>query len=314
MNPSSYGALSVVVPVYNEAATVGELQARIREHTGSESEIVFVDDGSTDGTREVLCELAAGDPHTRVLSFRRNYGKSQALAAGFRRARGRIIATLDGDLQDDPAAIPALVAQLDEGWDVVGGWRRQRRDAVLKVWGSRVFNGLVRVLSGVRLRDINCGHKVLRREVLDGMVLTGGFHRFLPILAHWRGYRVSEREVEHHPRRHGKSRYRSTKVLRALMDLVVILFLVRFHGRPGRLFVGLGAFQCAAGLAISSYIAYLRLAHGSIGFRYPLLALGLVLLVVGFQFLSMGLFGELLSYHFRSVQPFEPVVVEGDDE
>ena len=309
--------LSVVVPVFDEADSVEELLGRIREALGADAEVLFVDDGSRDATRSVLTRLAEKDPRLRVLSFRRNYGKSQALAAAFRRARGSLIATLDGDLQDDPAEIPALVARLAGGadgeLDVVVGWRRKRNDAFIKVFGSRAFNWVVSRLTGVRLRDINSGIKVFRREVLEGMVLVGGFHRFLPVLAHWRGYRVGELPVEHRPRQHGKSRYGPTRILRALMDLAVILFLVRFDARPGRLFVALGALQVAGGVGVSIYIAVLRLATGTISFKYPLLALGLALLIVGFQFLSVGMLGELLAYHFRSQQPFEPVVIEGDD-
>jgi hypothetical protein len=220
------------------------------------------------------------------------------------------VATLDGDLQDDPGQLPRLVEKIEQGYDLVVGWRRRRKDDLFKIYGSRIFNTLAGWLGGVRLHDMNCGMKVFRREVLDDLLLTGGFHRFLSLQAHWKGYRVSEQEIEHSPREHGKSKYTRTKGFRGLLDLFVILFLMRFEGRPGRFFVGLGTICSVVGFAISIYIAAIRLVHGDIDSRYPLMALGLGLLVFGFQAFTLGLFGELLSYHFRSVRAVEPVVTE----
>jgi glycosyltransferase involved in cell wall biosynthesis len=305
--------LSVVVPLFNEEESVEELHQRLRAALGSDCELIFVDDGSTDGTLERLRRIEEHDAGAAVLSFRRNHGKSQALVAGFRRARGGLVATLDGDLQDDPAEIPRLIARLDEGHDLAGAWRRRRQDPFWKVAGSRLFNRIVSLLGGARFRDINCGLKVFRRQVIDEIALAGGFHRFLPLLAHWKGFRVCEEEVRHHPRRHGRSRYGGERILRGLMDLIVILFLVRFQGRPGRYFAGAGAILGFGGLAISTYIAYLRLRYGTIFSQFPLMALGLVLMVVGIELFSLGLFAELLAYLFRSRKGFEPVL-RGRDE
>jgi glycosyltransferase involved in cell wall biosynthesis len=306
--------LSVVIPVLDEAATVAELHSRIRAAVGARCEVVFVDDGSAAPTREALRALAHGDPATRVFSLRRRHGKSQALALGFRRARGHLIATIDADLQDDPAELPALLARLREGFDVVVGWRRKRSDPALKVLSSRLFNVLVSAVAGVRLRDVNCGLKVFRREVLEDVALESGFHRFLPVLALWRGFRVTEVAVRHAPRRHGRSRYGTARGLRGFLDLWVILFLMRFGGRPGRFFLGAGTLLGIAGAGISVYIAILKLVTGTIQSRYPLMALGLVLLVVGFQLVSLGLFGELLAYHSRNLRPVEPIADELEAE
>lgn len=302
--------LSVVIPVFDEGETVQKVYQGVRETFGKDCEIIFVDDGSRDSTRDIISGMLEKDSSLRLIAFHRNQGKSEALGVGFRRARGRLVATLDGDLQDDPGELPRLVEKLEQGFDLVVGWRRRRKDEIFKVYGSRVFNTLAGWLGGVRLHDMNCGMKVFRREVLEDLLLTGGFHRFLSLQAHWKGYRVSEQEIEHSPREHGESKYTRTKGFRGLLDLFVILFLMRFEGRPGRFFVGLGAVCSVAGFGISAYIAAIRLTDGDIGSRYPLMALGLGLLVFGFQVFTLGLFGELLSYHFRSVRAVEPVVTE----
>ncbi|MCZ6792119.1 MAG: glycosyltransferase family 2 protein [Planctomycetota bacterium] len=306
----STASISVIVPLYNELDSVRELHRRLREALGETCEIIYVDDGSDDGTRECLVDVTRRDPEARVIGFRRNHGKSHALEAGFRRARGEILVTIDGDLQDDPGEIPQLLRQLRSGYDLVGGCRRDRRDAMGKVLGSRLFNALVRLLCRVRFRDINCGLKVSRREVVDEIRLASGYHRFLPLLAHWKGFRVCEVDVRHHPRRHGVSRYGGARIWKGLVDLAVLLFLERLGGRPGRYFAGLGAVMTTAGGGVCLYLLCLRLLTGSIQERFPLLSLGLVLLVMGMQLVSLGFFSELLSYLFRSRQPVEPLVWE----
>jgi glycosyltransferase involved in cell wall biosynthesis len=302
--------ITVVVPVLDEEASLEELHTRLGQVLPAGAEIIYADDGSTDRTPAVLREILARDPRVRVVRLRRHGGKSLALAAGFARARGELIATIDADLQEDPADISRLADRLGEGHDLVVGWRRARRDSRAKVWGSRIFNSCVSILGGARFRDLNCGLKVARREVLEEIVLAGGFHRFIPLLAHWKGFRVTEVEIPHRPRKHGTSRYRQDRILRGLIDLAVILFLVRHEGRPARYFAAAGSLMGLAGFGISAYLAWLRLETGSIQERFPLLALGLVLLVVGVQLFSLGLFGELLAYHFRSRRPFGPSVVE----
>jgi glycosyltransferase involved in cell wall biosynthesis len=302
--------LSVIVPVRNEERSLRELYQGLAAILPRDGEVLFVDDGSTDGSAGLLRELAGEDPRVRVLRFQRHFGKSTALSAGFRRARGELIATIDADLQEDPADISRLADKIGEGYDVVGAWRHDRRDSRARVLCSRVFNTLVSLTSGVRFRDINCGLKVYRRQVLEDLTLLGGFHRFIPLLAHGQGYRFVEVKVSHAPRRHGKSRYRGERLARGLLDLAVVLFLVRYEGRPGRYFTGIGALLGLSGLGISAYLAGLRLATGSIQSRFPLLAFGLVLLVAGIQLFSLGLFGELLAYHVGSRWGDEPAAWE----
>lgn len=294
----------------NEEESLRELQGRLAACLPGDFEVIYVDDGSTDGTSVVLRELAAKDPRVRVFKLSRHFGKSAALATGFRRARAPVVATIDADLQEDPADILRLAKKLEEGFDVVGGWRKDRKDSRWKVLGSRVFNSAASLLSGAGLRDINCGLKVMRRSVVEDIALAGGFHRFFSLLAYARGYRVAEVEVSHRPRIYGKSRYGGRRILEGLLDLLVVLFLGKFEGRPSRYFAGVGLSFAAAGAAISAYLAALRLLTGSIQARFPLLALGLVLLIVGVQLFSLGLFGDLIAYHFRTRSRFEPVAEE----
>lgn len=299
--------LTVVVPVLDEATTLPEVHRRLRSALPPGTEIIFSDDGSRDGSIDVARSLVRSDPLVRAIRLRRHLGKSHALAAGFARARGLWIATLDADLQEDPEEIARLLAVLEaEGFDLVGGWRRLRRDPPAKVLASRIFNSLVSFLGGVRFRDINCGLKVMRREVMDELSLAAGFHRFIPLLAHWKGFRVTEREVAHRPREHGRSRYGGERIFHGLVDLLVILFLVRSERRPSRYFIGTGLVLFLGGFAVSAYIAWLRLARGTIESRYPLLALGVLLILAGIQVASLGFFGELMAYHFRSIRPESP--------
>ena len=307
-------SVTVIVPVFNEVDSVVELHRLLHETLEKDFEIVFVDDGSNDGTKEVLLALERDDSATRVIGFRRNYGKSHTLNAGFQRSCGRCIVTVDGDLQDDPAEIPKLLRKLRSGYDVVGGWRRERRDPAGKVFGSLLFNWLVRRVCRVKFRDVNCGLKVLRCEVIEEIYLGSGYHRFLPLLAHWKGFRVCEVEVNHQPRRHGTSSYDGTRIWRGFMDLAVLVFLERVEGRPGRYFAGLGTLMCAVGSGFCLYLLILRLMTGSIQSKFPMLSLGMVLLVVGVELISLGFFAELLGYHFRSRHPVEPVVWEGEEE
>jgi glycosyltransferase involved in cell wall biosynthesis len=292
--------VSIVIPLLDEEGSVVEQHARLRATLPERSEIVFVDDGSTDGTAVILREIARDDPDVVVVRLRRNFGKSIALAAGFRRARGEVLAMMDGDLQERPEDVPRLVEHLEQGYDLVSGWRRHRRDPLPKVWASRVFNLVVSLLGGLRVRDVNCGFKVFRREVADEIDLAPGFHRYIPLLAHWRGFRTTELEVAHGPRAHGRSRYGGERVFSGLLDLVVILFLTRYESRPGRWLVAFGAAMGVIGFVLCAHLAYLWFESGSIQSKFPRLALGLGLMVVGLQTASMGLLGELLAFRHRA--------------
>ena len=289
--------VSVVVPLFNEAPTVRPLYEELAaalDGLGRPWEAIFVDDGSTDGSYDELTRLHACEDNVRVVRLRRNFGKAAALTAGFLRAAGSVVVTLDADLQDDPAEIPRLLARLDEGYDVVSGWKAERRDPLARRLFSKVFNGTIRVLSGVRLHDVNCGLKAYRAEVTRDVRIYGELHRFLPVLAHYRGYGVAEVAVNHRPRRHGRSRYGIERYLRAFLDLLTVSFIERYRYRPLHLFGNLGLMLAGAGGALLAYLTILKLGGSAIGDR-PLLLLGVLLVVVGIQLLSLGLVGEMLT-------------------
>jgi dolichol-phosphate mannosyltransferase len=287
--------LSVVVPVRNEEQSVAPLLDELAAALDDlDWEAIFVDDGSTDGTFAALTRLHAQHAHVRVVRFRRNFGKAAALAAGFEQARGEIVVTIDGDGQDDPAEIPRLLAKLDEGFDLVSGWKAHRRDPVARRILSRIFNAVASRVSGLRLHDLNCGLKAARAEVVQGVNLYGELHRFLPVLAHYEGYRVAELPVNHRPREHGRSRYGVERYLRGFLDLLTVSFMGRYRHRPLHLFGGLGLVLGLSGLAILVYMTVLKAMGEGIGQR-PLLTLGVLLVVVGMQFFSLGLISELLT-------------------
>jgi dolichol-phosphate mannosyltransferase len=289
--------ISVVIPVFDEELSVELLYRELEttlEPLGRPWEAVFVDDGSGDGTFGALTRLHAEHENVRVVRLRRNFGKAAALDAGFAEAVGDLIVTIDGDLQDDPAEIPRLLAKLDEGYDLVSGWKTKRRDPITRRVPSRLFNGVAGRVSGLRLHDMNCGLKAYRAEVVRGMRLYGELHRYIPILAHYRGYRVTEVPVNHRPREHGRSRYGVERYVRGFLDLLTVTFMGRYRHRPLHLFGGVGLLTSVVGIAILVYLTALKLAGQAIGHR-PLLTLGVLLVVVGIQFLSLGLLSELIT-------------------
>jgi len=269
-----------------------ELQAVCSNAVGS-YEFVFVDDGSTDGSAEVLDRIADRDPHVTVIHFRRNFGKSPALAAGFEQVRGEIVVTLDADLQDDPAMIPAFVERIRAGADLVSGWKQQRHDPLDKTLPSRFFNFAVSWLSGVRLRDFNCGFKAYRAQCVRELRVYGGFHRFLPVLAHDRGFRVEELVVQHRARQFGKSKYGSSRFFEGLLDLPTVLLLTRYRTRPLHFFGLPGALVALLGIVILSYLTLLWFKGEPVGTR-PLLTLGVLLTITGIQILCVGLVAEVV--------------------
>jgi len=291
--------ISVVVPVHDEERSVAllydEVQAAL-DPLGEPWEAVFVDDGSTDGTFAALTRLHAHTDNTRVVRLRRNFGKAAALAAGFAQAQGETVVTIDGDLQDDPAEIPRLLAKLDEGFDLVSGWKAKRRDPLRRRILSRIFNSVTGRVSGLRLHDMNCGLKAYRAEVVRGVRIYGELHRFLPVLAHYRGYRVAELPVNHRPRPHGRSRYGLERYIRGFLDLLTVSFMGRYRHRPLHLFGGLGLMLGFLGTALLVYLTVLKAMGEAIGHR-PLLTLGVLLVVVGLQFFSLGLISELITSH-----------------
>ena len=299
--------ISVVVPLYNEEHSVEELYRQIAaglEPHDQPFEVVYVDDGSTDGSFAVLGRLHDTTTNVRVVRFRRNFGKAAALQAGFLHARGDIIVTIDADLQDDPAEIPLLLAKLDEGFDLVSGWKSRRRDPVLRRFLSRVFNSVVALVSGVHLHDVNCGLKAYRAEVVQGLNLYGELHRFVPVLAHFRGFRIAEVAVNHRPRLHGRSRYGPVRYIRGFLDLLTVTFMGRYRYRPLHLFGSLGILMGAVGVVILAYLTVIKLMGEGIGAR-PLLTLGVLLVVVGIQFVSLGLLSELITSQHEERVPDE---------
>jgi glycosyltransferase involved in cell wall biosynthesis len=289
--------ISVVVPVHDEERTVAllydELQAAL-EPLGQPWEAVFVDDGSTDGSFGALTRLHNSRDNVRVVRLRRNFGKAAALAAGFANAQGEVVVTIDADLQDDPGEIPRLLAKLDEGFDLVSGWKAHRRDPITRRALSRIFNWVTGRLSGLRLHDLNCGLKAYRAEVVQGLRLYGELHRFIPVLAHYRGHRIAELPVNHRPRSHGRSRYGVERYLRGFLDLLTVSFIGRYRYRPLHLFGGLGLVLGVLGFGVLAYLTALKIDGHAIGKR-PLLILGVLLVVVGMQFFSLGLISELIT-------------------
>jgi glycosyltransferase involved in cell wall biosynthesis len=291
--------ISVVVPVHNEERSVALLYDELRsalEPLGMAWEAIFVDDGSTDGTFAALTRLHNAEQSVRVVRLRRNFGKAAALVAGFDQAQGDTVVTIDGDLQDDPAEVPRLLAKLDEGFDLVTGWKAHRRDPLSRRVLSRIFNRVTSMFSGLRLHDMNCGLKAYRAEVVHGLRLYGELHRFIPVLAHYRGFRIAELPVNHRPRAHGGSRYGVERYLRGFLDLLTVSFIGRYRHRPLHLFGGLGLVLGFLGTAILVYLTVLKILGHAIGGR-PLLMLGVLLVVIGLQFFSLGLISEMITSH-----------------
>jgi len=301
--------LSFVIPFMNEEATLDELYAKISDAVApalapNESfEVIFIDDGSTDNSVAVAERLVKAHPQVSLLELQGNFGKSAALAAGFTRARGRIVFTLDADLQDDPKEIPRFLAKLDEGFDLVSGYKQKRNDPISKVLPSRVFNWLVRSATGVKLHDVNCGFKAYRDVVLKNVRLYGELHRFVPVLAHWKRFRIGEIPVEHHARRFGYSKFGGGRFFRGLMDLLTVVFLLRYGRRPAHFFGAVGSLTLATGTIIFGYLCVIWLQGQSIGHR-PLLILAVLLIVVGVQILATGLIAELIVHLARTELPY----------
>ncbi len=291
--------VSVVVPVFEEAESLPILHEEIGQALaplGREYEIIFVDDGSRDDSWAVIRDLAARDTHVRGIRFRRNFGKAAALTAGFRAARGRYVITLDADLQDDPAEIPRFLEMLEAGWDVVSGWKYPRRDPWTKRWPSKLFNWATRTVTGVHLHDFNCGFKGYRQQVVREVRIYGMLYRYIAVLAHWRGFRVTEIKVHHRPRRFGRSKFGVSRFAVGFFDLITVLFLTQYTWRPLHLFGSLGLASLGLGVLINAYLTVLWFTgHRPIGNR-PLLMLGVLLMIIGVQFISFGLLGEMIAH------------------
>jgi len=300
--------LSVVIPIYNEEENIQLLHAKLKEALvilNNEYEILFVDDGSTDRTLSILEEIQAGDKHVIVLSLRRNFGQTAAFAAGFDFARGDVIVTMDGDLQNDPADIPKLLERIKDH-DLVSGWRKKRKDPFFtRRLPSIMANWLISKVTGVKLHDYGCSLKAYRRDVIKNLKLYGEMHRFIPAVASWYGVRIAEVETVHHPRMHGKSKYGISRTLKVVLDLITVKFLQSFSTKPIQFFGPVGVFSGFLGFLISLYLTFDKIFFSrDIGGR-PLLLLGALLIIVGIQLIGMGLLGEMLVrvYHESQRKP-----------
>lgn len=289
--------ISVVIPVFNEQESLPVLYDRLLAvllEITQQFEIIFVDDGSDDGSFAVLEGLHQRDGRVKVIQFRRNLGKSAALAVGFDQARGQVIVTMDADLQDEPSEIPRFLDSIGQGYDLVSGWKYPRRDPLSKTLPSLLFNRVVQLMTGLRIHDFNCGFKAYRREVVEELRIYGELHRYIPVLAFWRGFRVTEIQVRHHPRQFGRSKYGVERFLRGFLDLLTVLFLNRYNRRPLHLFGWLGLLTFFAGLVIVLYLSILWFEGvRPIGTR-PLLSFGVLFLFMGVQFVSFGLLAEMV--------------------
>ncbi len=289
--------LSIVVPFLDEEGSLEELHRRLSavlERVGSTYEILFVDDGSRDRGAGIVDAIAARDPHVGVVHFRRNFGKAAALDAGFKRARGAIVFTMDADLQDDPDEIPNFLAKLDEGFDLVSGWKKKRLDPLGKTMPSKVFNFVVSRVSGLALNDFNCGFKAYRAETVRGLDLYGELHRYIPVLVHFRGFRVTQIPVRHHPRLSGSSKYGIERLVKGFFDLLTVLVITRYRARPLHLFGGVGLAFASVGFVCLAYLTVIWFLGHPIGTR-PLLLFGVLLMLLGVQLVSTGLLGEMIS-------------------
>lgn len=292
-------AVTLVVPGLNEAESLPLLAAQIKEALpDTPYELIFVDDGSTDDSWQVINDLHEADPAVRGLQLRANFGKAMALAAGFEHARADIVIMMDADLQDDPADLPKMLEKIDGGLDVVVGWKVERHDPLNRRIFSFVFNKTVGLVTGVRLHDMNCGYKAYRSEVLDSIPIYGDLFRFIPVLASWQGFRVGEIPVNHRARQFGRSRYGLERILRGFFDLLSISFLTKYSRKPMHLFGLLGLLFTTLGVLICSYLAVLWFSGEAIGAR-PLLLLGVLLILVGTQSFSIGLIGEFMAFQYQ---------------
>lgn len=290
--------ISFIIPARDEEKTVKPLALQIINQVKkikSNYEIIFIDDGSTDKTFEVVKKLSKQNKNIKVIQLRGGFGKSIALQTGFNNAKGDIIFTMDADLQDDPAEIPRFIKKLNEGYDLVSGWKKVRFDPLSKTIPSKIGNFLVRKLTRIQIHDSNCGFKLYKKEVLEDINLYGEQYKYIPIFAQSNNFKVTEIEISHHPRKHGKSKFGIERNIKGILDLITVIFLTGYIKRPGHFFGGVGFLFFLIGFIIGLYITFLRFTTGGIQFHTPLLFLGVLLMVIGIQFFSTGLISELIT-------------------
>lgn len=288
----------MVVPLYNEAESISELHDEICRICGVEKipfEVIYIDDGSSDSSFEILQFIHKKDKRAKVIRFRKNFGKAEALSAGFETASGEWIVTMDADLQDDPAEIPELIQKLNEGYDLISGWKKKRKDSLLKKISSKLYNSVAGMLTGLHLHDMNCGLKIYRRPVVESIHIYGDMHRYIPALAKLEGFKVGEIPVHHRPRKYGKTKYGLSRFTHGLLDLITVMFLSRYTRRPLHLFGLIGLISTLLGSGITIYLIILRITKTIYLSNRPLLFIGVLLLIIGVQFISIGLLGEMIT-------------------
>jgi glycosyltransferase involved in cell wall biosynthesis len=305
--------ISIVIPIYNEEENIEPLYGEVlpvARSLGQPYEIVLIDDGSTDGSAALVDEIARRDPAVRVVHFRRNFGQTAAMNAGMHLASGDVIVTLDADLQNDPADIPLVVAKLEEGYDLVHGWRRERHDALVsRKIPSRIANWLISRATGFPVHDLGCTLKAMRREIAQELQLYGEMHRFIPILAHWRGARSAEVVTRHRPRRFGTSKYGLSRTLRVVLDLVTVKYMIQYQTSPMKLFGGLGLASLAAGGLAAITTVLMKLAGGVDMTGNPLLLLTVFATLAGLQFFVLGMLGEVCVRTYYESQGKQPYAI-----
>ena len=301
-----FNKVSIVIPFLNEEESLNPLANEIRKVlklTDVSYEVIFVDDGSTDNSLKVVKEICRTDKRFKYISLRKNYGKSAALQVGFSQTTGDAVVTMDADLQDDPSEIPNLLKKLAEDFDLVSGWKKVRHDPFVKKISSKFFNFVTRIISKVKIHDFNCGLKAYRKDVILNIQVYGELHRYIPLLAHWQGYKVTEIVVKHHPRRYGKTKFGVSRFFKGFIDLITVVFTTRYIKRPLHLFGFLGAVAFFIGIIVNGYLTYLWITGGYLSNR-PMLFLGILLIIVGVQFFSVGLLGEMFVHNTRSEKEY----------
>lgn len=296
---SSFRKISIIIPLYNEEESVIPLSHDIRKaisRLNTDYEVIMIDDGSIDSSLLKLKEITKTDKRFRYFSFRKNYGKSAALQIGFKAATGDVVVTMDADLQDDPHEIHNLLKKLDEGYDLCSGWKKKRQDPFIKKMSSKFFNFVTRVISGIKIHDFNCGLKAYRKEVVENVKVYGELHRYIPVLAKWQGYTITEIPVMHHPRRYGKTKFGISRFFKGFIDLITVIFVTRYIKRPMHFFGFLGALSFLAGIIVLGYLTVLWIQGIPLSNR-PMIFLGMLLIIVGVQLFAVGLLGEVIVHN-----------------
>ena len=288
--------VSVIIPLYNEQDSLNELYSQIQKSVSVyDYEIIFIDDGSTDKSWEILKKISNENFRVQLIKFYNNFGKSDALQEGFKLAKNEYVITMDGDLQDDPKEIPNLIKKIDEGWDVVSGWKKNRKDPINKTLPSKIFNAVTSFFIGLRLHDYNCGLKCYKIKVIKSIKIYGGLHRYLPAICSQKGYKISEIEVNHRKRKFGKTKYGNKRFFDGFFDLITVLFLGKYTNQPLHFFGFIGLSSSLAGVLIETYVLYLKYFRGEpFQLHFALLILGVLFIIVGIQFFSIGLIGEMI--------------------